>query len=244
MNFKIINVQSYNEIYNHISNWEELFRILKLPISYSPKWLLAWMDSYLDGNIKIDITFVYKEAKLVAVIPLMVRKIKEKHVLKFLTDSCSDYLGFIFLPELQTEISKILDNQLNRIEYTHYDFINIHEYDKNLDVLISSLSSLGHKITIKNTDKSLSINLNDQFKQEFSNIKIKKDFRTKFRDFEKLENVSFKVVNLLNKKLFEEIYKIHIGKWTANKVFPQFSDEKRKKFVESISKNFIPTKNL
>lgn len=235
--YKIITIKSHDELEQYLKDWQELYNFLKLPISYNPNWLIAWLNAYNENNVELDITFVYDTDRLLAVIPFMIRIELEKRFLKFLSDSCSDYLGIPFTNEVRDDLIDIITERFKKLEFTHINFNNIHDNDPSLSLLIFSLANYGIKTEIEPTDKSLSIDFNKNtinwLKTKLSNRKYKYILNAINRS----DKISFKVINQLDSTVLDEIFNVHIEKWESNKIIPQFSDERRKKFVSDIAFN-------
>lgn len=236
--YKNITAKNYDELLPYLKDWEGLIYLKKLPISYSPNWLCAWLKSYSDESIEIDVTFVYSNEILIAVIPLMLRIEGKKRTLKFLSDSCSDYLGFPFSSIAPKDLSDIVLNQFKSLNFTHFNFNNVHEDDLSLPILISALTNCGLKTEIKTTEKSLSFKLDRSYQEKFTSIISHRQFRRKERDIKELGSISFKIIHSADRETLEEIFELHIKKWSHNKVFPQFADDRRKEFVRLISDLF------
>jgi HAD superfamily hydrolase (TIGR01450 family) len=238
LEYKVITVKGEDELKDHLPSWQELYQLLSLPISYSPKWLLAWLQSYNDNTIEIDVTFVYQGKKLFAVIPLMIRIENKKRTLKFLSDSCSDYLGIPCRQEINNHLKEIICQRLNELNFTHYNFTNIHENDNSLSFIIYSLSNYGIKPEVEQIEKSISIHIDSNYSHKLDIILSQRQFTRKLKDINELGEIQFKVINSPSKIFLKEIFRVHIEKWEANNVFPQFSDDRRKFFVKKIAETF------
>ena len=232
--YKIITTKSLDELYAHFQKWRDMNESLQLPISYNPKWLLAWLESYNDVTIEIDVTFIYNDSQLLAVIPLMIRIENEMRILKFLSDSCSDYLGIPFRNEIMYDLSEIVKKRFDELDFSYFCFSNIHEHDKSFPIIIYALTNFGIKLQIEHTEKSLSIYLDSTFKNKFISTIASRQFKRKLFDINQLGKIQFKVIHSANEGLLSEIIQIHIGKWETNKVYPQFSDSRRKEFLKKI----------
>jgi len=236
--YKIITTKSYDELLQYSQNWQALYDSLELPISYSPEWLFAWLNSYNDRNLEIDVSFVYLDDKFLAVIPFMIRIEGKKRTLKFLSDSCSDYLGIPHDNEIRDDLSEIISQQFQRLNFTHFTFSSLHEDDNSLLILISSLSSRGLKMEVGAIDKSLSISINESYSATFASTIAHRRFKRQLKDINELGEIALKVIQKPDDKLLNDIFQIHEAKWSANRVFPQFTDERRKKFIRIIANVF------
>jgi 4-nitrophenyl phosphatase len=241
---KVIHAKTISEVNPFLHDWSGLCKSLHLPISYDPKWLLAWVESYADDSIEIDISFIYSADKLKAVLPFMIRTEGKNRTLKFLSDSCSDYLGIPFIGDISFDIIDIVLKRFQEIEFTHYNFTNIHEDDKCLPTLINSLSNNGFKLQIELVEKSPLIILNEDFDRNFRCSIAKDQFKRKLKKINELGKIQLKVIQDVSEDLLNEIIRIHIEKWSSNNVFPQFLDDRRIVFIRKIIDSFSEQKEF
>ena len=241
MGYHTIVIKNIENLSDYLTDWQKLYEMLKMPISYNPSWLMSWLKSYKDETIEIDISFIYDNNNILyAVIPLMIRTIKGNRIIKFLSDSCSDYQGLLFVDEIEKDLSEILVGRFRNLDFTHFEFSNIHENDKSISIIIYSLSNYGIIPKIEQFDRSLSIIINDDYYNNFySSTVSKRQYKRKIKNLNEQGRISFKIVNSVDDSLLNEVLKIHIDKWNKNNIYPQFSDERRITFINELRKGVL-----
>lgn len=240
-NVSIFTAISAAEIEPRLGEWADLVRSIPLPVSFSPDWLFSWLAAYGDDSIEVDVSFVYHRRRLVAVLPLMVRKEGEHKTLKLLSDSCSDFLGFPFVPGAADLLTASLEEALRRIAYTRFDFGCLHQGSDSLLVLVDALSNCGVVPVIRIADRSLSATLDDEYRTQFESALRRRRWRRKLVGMDELGSVHFEVLTDITDDVLVEIRALHVAKWAANKILPQFSDDRRIDFIRTLASRFRGT---
>lgn len=242
--YSVKTVKSIAEIEQITNKWKQLYSSLHLPISYSPEWLLSWIHSYYDENIELNICLVFEGDILVAIIPFMIRKEGKRYILKFLSDSCSDYLGIPHLVSIQEDLPEIIVGVIRRLEFSHFTFSNLHSDDSSIAILGRSLAMLGLDFKAYAIEKSFYIDLDESYAAKYIAKISNRRFRYQLNAILKSWKLDFRALEAPTEDEIARLIQMHLEKWSAAGVIPQFADSRRTDFVRRVITTLSKSKQL
>ena len=209
-------------------------------ISMDPSWLVNWWDCYKNDCLELHLYAVWESADLKALMPLMMEKRSNKtNVLRFLSNNCSDYLGIVTTSDCNAQdyIDLIASQLTNDSCWDSIILDNLSSQDETICYLAKKLTENNFILNIVKHDD---IGRMEIVQPWYKFIKTK-SANTRHAYSKLLKNeryFGFRVLFDYDQKVIEQLCSIHESRWENANYSSTFSDERRRKFIHRISKDF------
>lgn len=233
MNFEIISTEQ--RLQEVIPQWESL--ISDSYISMSPDWLVNWWHCYKNEKLQLHLYTAWDCGELKALLPLMLETSDNGTRLRFLSNSCSDYLTIA-----------VKDNNLHYIDFlveqmdtdSLWDILflnNLDTLDFRADYLLKKLIATNYETVVQKHDEVAKIEINCPWKDFIR--ERSHNTRHLYTRIERHEGkFKFQVYTQYDQSVVNSLFGLHESRWENVNHSSVFTDSNRRKFFHLIASSF------
>ncbi len=235
--------EEWSAIYPH---WVKILeKQPNLPVSVDPRWLSYWWGHF-GSDRELSIFWAALGDDVLAILPLMRKRVGSHTILTLLSDCCSDYLGGVFSAFACDPIDRIAAAMCDHLEWDEIRLQNIRQDDVTLHIVTRALQDCGLSPVIVRAEDAPYIELGcswDKYLKSRTRNR-RRMLNRKMRALRRRGKVELQVVRDYDHETLERLFDLHDTRWDSIHGVQAFADTRRRGFIHDVAKDFAGTGNF